>query len=87
MITFIGIEGRFINLSAIVDVEDVSDELLPRAVLTTIGGYEIEIEGPDVEALFNQLELLDLETRNTVAKMHAAAVALSAATPNGGPPQ
>lgn len=61
MINFIGTDGYFINLDAIVLVEDVSDGKESKAVITTNAGTDIEITGKDADALFERIEALALE--------------------------
>lgn len=57
-LNFIGVNEKIINLNAIALIEDLSTETQPKAVLTTIDGIEIEIDGDDAEALFARTDLL-----------------------------
>lgn len=77
MTNYIGADGQFINLAAIVMIEDDTPDAIGEdvpesvAVLTTIGGAEIELKGEDADNLFARLELLTLETEAAAQKLRA----------------
>lgn len=57
-LNFIAVNEKVLNLNSITLIEDQSDEHTTRAVLTTIAGDEITLEGSDAEALFARAELI-----------------------------
>jgi hypothetical protein len=71
-ITFIGINGRIINLNALSLIEDESTPAESRAKLTTIDGLEIELTGEDADALFARVQLLLDATDRTIERVIAA---------------
>jgi hypothetical protein len=71
MMNYIGADGLFINLAAILKVEDVSEDNKPAAVITTITGDEIDMDGDDAEMLLNRCELLTVETATAQLRMQA----------------
>lgn len=72
MMNYIGANGQFINLAAVVLIEDVSEEKTPIARLTTIAGAEIDLDGEDAERLFQQIEIISAETMTATARMWTA---------------
>lgn len=68
-VTFIGVNGKIINLNALSLIEDESTATESRAKLTTIDGLEIELVGEDADALFARLELLLDATDRTIERL------------------
>jgi molybdopterin/thiamine biosynthesis adenylyltransferase len=71
-VTFIGVNGRIINLNALSLIEDESTATESRAKLTTIDGLEIELTGEDAEALFARVQLLLDATDKTIQRLVAS---------------
>jgi hypothetical protein len=71
-VTFIGVNGRIINLNALSLIEDESTATESRAKLTTIDGLEIELTGEDAEALFARVQLLLDATDKTIERLVAS---------------
>ena len=71
-VTFIGVNGRIINLNALSLIEDESTATESRATLTTIDGLEIELTGEDAEALFARVQLLLDATDKTIERLVAS---------------
>jgi len=73
MMNFIGADGQFINLAAVVLIEDVTDDpAKPVARITTIAGAEFELTDADAEALFKRIEYIAAETDNAMMRIQAA---------------
>lgn len=77
MMNYIGADGFFINLAAIVSVEDTTDEAtgdevpVSRCTVTTIGGVDITFEGEDADNILDRIGLIALETEATRRQMSA----------------
>jgi hypothetical protein len=70
-VTFIGVNGRIINLNALALIEDESTEIESRAKLTTIDGLEIELIGEDADAVFARVQLILDATDRTIERLAA----------------
>jgi len=70
-LNFIAVDGKVINLNAVAIVEDQSTETAPAAVITTIFGDEITLEGEDATRLFDQMDI--------IVQVNDAAIAQAAA--------
>lgn len=58
---YIGINNKFLNLSQVVLIEDLSDDNGSKALITTAEGQDIEFVGEDAELLIERVEtLLDM---------------------------
>ncbi len=55
---FIGINNKIINLMTIALIEDLSNDLKSKCVLTTTDGTEIEFEDSDADVLLARVETL-----------------------------
>jgi hypothetical protein len=57
-LNFVGVNEKIVNLNAIALIEDESTETESVAVLTTLDGIEIKLDGPDAEAVFARAQLM-----------------------------
>lgn len=66
-------DGQFINLAAVVVIEDTGDEIESKATLTTLTGDEIDIKGDDADKLFERIGMIALETDAAQARLRQIA--------------
>ena len=57
-LNFVGVNEKIVNLNAIALIEDESTETESVAVLTTLDGIEIKLDGSDAEAVFARAQLM-----------------------------
>ena len=69
-LNFIGVNEKIVNLNAIALIEDESTEASSVAVLTTLDGIEIKLEGEDADAVFDRAQLM-IEATNKAMEQFA----------------
>lgn len=65
--------GQFINLAAVVLIEDTGDDIESKATLTTLTADEIDITGDDADKLFERIGMIALETDAAQARLRQIA--------------
>lgn len=76
---FIELDGRLINLSAVADVEDVSEGTNSKLILAMVTGTEIELDGEDADTFSSEVSIILAQRKELVnALLKQAAIAAGA---------
>jgi len=70
---FVGLSNQIINLNVCATVEDISDELESKALVTLMNGDEIEVTGDDADLILERANAMAEATNVYIAQLTALA--------------